>query len=149
MKDKLASYISVEGNLIGADCGLISRRTISYSFETFPNKMFDELIAINKSSEEYSARLWAEMLEKCHPLAFYKSSESLVEWSDSNRLLECFINLKSKKAYIYGDKNCRMDILNMLGDISKVAVPGSGHFVMNDNPNEFYKEVSKLVNGMA
>lgn len=145
IEDRLASFICVEGNLTGADCGLVSRRTISYSFEDFQNKMFNKLKVAAKSSEEYSSKLWAKMLENCSPLAFYKSSKSHVEWSDSNKLLDLFINLKSKKSYIYGDKNSQMDVLDMLKDIKKISISDSGHFIMNDNPYEFYKELYSIV----
>lgn len=145
IKDRLASYISVEGNLIGADCGLVSRKTISYSLEEFQNKLFNKLILSSKSSEEHSAKLWAEMLKKCHPLAFYKSSKSLVEWSDSNKLIDLFNSLKSKKMYIYGDKNSQRDVLGMLKDSQKISISNSGHFIMSDNPYEFYKKLYKCL----
>lgn len=145
IKDKLTSYINVEGNLVGADCGIFSRKTIHYSLEEFQNKIFNEMIVSNKLSREYSTKLWSEMLEKCHPLAFYKSSKSLVEWSDSNKLLDIFINLKASRKYIYGDKNSQMDVLDMLKDIEKISISNSGHFVMNDNPHEFYKKLYKCL----
>lgn len=145
IKDKLASYISVEGNLIGDDCGIVSRKTVGYSFEEFENKLFDKLIMSSRFSKDNSAKLWGEMLAKCDPLAFYKSSQSLVEWSDSNKLLESFINLKVNKRYIYGDKNSQMDVLNMLKNIERISISNSGHFVMSDNPSEFYKKLHNII----
>lgn len=145
IKDRLASYISVEGNLIGDDCGIVSRKTVGYSFEEFQNKLFDKLIMSSRFSEDRSAKLWGEMLTKCDSSAFYKSSQSLVEWSDSNKLLGLFIDLKVNKKYIYGDKNSQMDVLKMLKDIERISISNSGHFVMSDNPHEFYKKLYNII----
>ncbi|MGE5627917.1 MAG: alpha/beta fold hydrolase [Solirubrobacterales bacterium] len=145
LKSSSASFINVEGNLIGADCGLISRKTISYSFEEFHKNMFNKLILHNKASEDFSSKLWAEMLQKCDPFAFYKSSKWLVKWSDSNKLLDIFLGLKCNKAYIYGDKNSEMDVIGMLNGIKKISISNSGHFMMNDNPNEFYKKLCNTI----
>lgn len=138
---RLSSFISVEGNLTGADCGLVSRKTISYPFMKFEKSKFGKFVEANEASGDPGLRLWAVMLRKCSPLAFYRSAESLVEWSDSGRLLDLFINLNCRKAYIYGDRNSKMDVLGMLGGINKISISGSGHFVMTDNPGEFYKKL--------
>ncbi|MCY6369482.1 alpha/beta fold hydrolase [Clostridium ganghwense] len=144
IKDNLASFINVEGNLIGEDCG-ISRRTAKISFEKFKNNMFNRLKFVAKSSDESDSKLWAKMLETSDPLGFYKTSESLVEWSDSNKLLKIFHSLQLNKSYIYGDKNSQMNILDELIDIKKISISNSGHFVMNDNPSEFYQTIYKLL----
>ena len=138
---RLASFTSVEGNLTGDDCGLVSRKTISYPLGEFEKIKFERFIEANETSEDQSLRLWAEMLRKCSPFAFYKSAESLVEWSDSGKLLDLFLNLDSGKAYIYGDRNRKMHILGMLQGVKKISVADSGHFVMTDNPDDFYKKL--------
>ncbi|MBV7276014.1 alpha/beta hydrolase [Clostridium thailandense] len=145
IKDRLASFISVEGNLIGDDCGIVSRKTVGYSFEEFQNKLFDKLIMSSRLSEDLSSKLWGEMLAKCNSSAFYKSAQSLVEWSDSNKLLSLFIDLKVNKKYIYGDKNSQMDVLKMLKDIERISISSSGHFIMSDNPYEFYKKLYNIM----
>jgi pimeloyl-ACP methyl ester carboxylesterase len=142
---RLSSFISVEGNLTGADCGLVSRKTISYPLREFEKTKFEQFVEANEASEDPGLRLWAGMLRKCSPLAFYRSAESLVEWSDSGKLFDLFMNLNSRKTYIYGDRNNKMDVLGMLGGINNISVSGSGHLVMTDNPGEFYK---KLLNAI-
>ena len=138
IEDRLGSFVNVEGNLIGSDCGLVSRKAISIPYDEFRDKMFDKV-------RSKGPKLWREMSAKSDALAFYKSSESLVEWSDTEKLLEIFARLETNKIYVYGDQNSDMEILLRLGEIKKVAVFGSGHFVMNDNPKEFYALVSKIV----
>jgi pimeloyl-ACP methyl ester carboxylesterase len=136
IEDRLGSFINVEGNLIASDCGLISRKAISISYDEFKDAMFNRVIA-------RGPKLWREMSAKSDPLGFYKSSESLVAWSDTEQLLEIFVGLEARKIYVYGDQNADMEILQRLGSIEKVSVPGSGHFVMNDNPKTFYALVNK------
>lgn len=147
LEDKLESFISVEGNLIGADCGLVSRKTINYNFDEFEKVKFGKFIESKETSGNPSLRLWAGMLKKCSPLAFYRSAESLVEWSDSGRLVELFLDLNSRKAYIHGDRDLKTDVLGLLQGIEKISVSGSGHFVMTDNPVEFYKKLYFAIEG--
>ncbi|HSN58986.1 MAG TPA: alpha/beta fold hydrolase, partial [Clostridiaceae bacterium] len=120
LEDKLGSFISVEGNLIGADCGLVTRKTISYDLDEFEKVKFGRFVENNETSEDTSLKLWAGMLRKCSSLAFYKSSESLVKWSDSGRLLEIFLRLNSRKAYIHGDRNSKTDVLGKLKGRDKI-----------------------------
>jgi pimeloyl-ACP methyl ester carboxylesterase len=138
IKDRLGSFVNVEGNLIGSDCGLISRKAIGIPYDEFRDRMFGRVISRGPT-------LWREMSEKSDAMGFYKSSESLVEWSDTEKLLEIFARLETTKVYVYGEQNSDMEILDRLGGIEKVAISGSGHFVMNDNPKEFYTLVSKIV----
>jgi hypothetical protein len=102
LEDKLGSFVSAEANLIGADCGLVTRKTISYALDDFEKVKFGRFIEANETSEDTSLKLWAGMLRKCSPLAFYRSAQSLVE---------------------------------------KISVSHSGHFIMTDNPAEFYKKL--------
>ncbi len=75
------------------------------------------------------------------PLGFYKSAESLVRWSDSGELIFRFKNLPCRKSYFYGEKNSDMVVLHRLNSIEKVMIGSSGHFMMNDNPDEFYSRL--------
>jgi pimeloyl-ACP methyl ester carboxylesterase len=147
LPDRLASFVSVEGNLTGADCGLVSRKTAMYPEADFAGVKFSRFIEANEKASDPSLRLWAGMLRKCSPLAFHKSAASLVEWSDSGKLLEKFLELRCRKAYIYGERNSGMDVLSMMKSIETISVPGSGHFVMNDNPEGFYSDLLGFFGG--
>lgn len=149
LSNKLISFTNVEGNLVSEDCGLLSRKTISVSFEEFRKSVFAELKSETKESNNKSSNLWLEWNEKSNTLAFYSSSESLVKWSDSRKLLAKFKNLKTKKVYFYGDKNSEMKVLNELGNIRKIEISNSGHFVMNDNPEQFYTKLGDFIGGRA
>jgi len=127
------TFANLEGNLIGKDCGIVSRKTISVSFQKFENELLPDLRALSKSLGE--GRFF---LDSALPLGFYKSAESLVRWSDSGDLLSRFKNLRCKKSYFYGEKNSDLDVLHRLNTIEKIMIGRSGHFMMNDNPDEFY-----------
>jgi pimeloyl-ACP methyl ester carboxylesterase len=138
LRNELASFVNIEGNMIGEDCGLVSRKTTTVSFEEFRDNIFDRIR--NNGPEP-----WKELSVKSDALGFYRSCESLVEWSDSGKLLDMYLHLETTKAYVYGEQNADMEILERLGDARKIAIPGSGHFVMNDNPAEFYRRLYEIV----
>lgn len=140
----LKSYVNIEGNLIADDCGVLSRTTITVSYDEFENKVFDELRSRMESLNQPGTKLWVVQSEKVYPLAFYKFAQSLVKWSDSGKLLKLFQDLECRKIYFYGSDNSNMLVLDKLHDITKIKIPQSGHFVMNDHPQVFYKQLAKF-----
>ncbi len=134
------TFVNVEGNLIKADCGIISRQIISFSQPRFESQFLPKLRdTFNSLGKNYAA------IDASSADALYKSSGSLVEWSDNNKLLDKFLGLTCRRAYFFGDKNADLPILNLLGGIKKVKIKNSGHFPMNDNPNRFYRELFKFL----
>ena len=127
------TFANLEGNLISEDCGIVSRKTISVSFQKFKKEVLPDLKDLSKSFGE--GRFFPD---SALPLGFYKSAESLVRWSDSGELISRFKNLACRKSYFYGEKNSDMVVLHRLNSIEKVMIGSSGHFMMNDNPDEFY-----------
>jgi pimeloyl-ACP methyl ester carboxylesterase len=142
---RIASFTNIEGNLIPEDSGLLSRKTAGVTFDEFNASVFDELRDMMSSVNEYGAKLWIVWTRQCSPRAFYNSAISLMQWSDTGELLQIFLNLPCKKMYMYGDKNVSMPIVSKLDASIKVEIPDSGHFVMNDNPEVFYKELKRFI----
>ncbi len=142
--ERLASFINVEGNLIGHDC-TVSRRKASVSFEDFEKKQLPGMILATSMSVEPGRKLWSELMKKSDKQGLYYSSRSLVTWSDSGLLLEKFKKLNCKKVYIYGDMNSSMLILRKLEGITLHCISKSGHFPMNDNPEEFYNYIASFI----
>ncbi len=138
LPNEIASFVNIEGNMIDEDCGLVSRKTTTVSFEEFRDNIFDRIR--NNGPEP-----WKKLSVKSDALGFYRSCESLVEWSDSEKLLDRYLHLETTKAYIYGEQNSDMEILGRLGDARKIPISASGHFVMNDNPVEFYHRLYEIV----
>jgi pimeloyl-ACP methyl ester carboxylesterase len=84
---KIMSFINLEGNLVGEDC-TFSREAIRYSLEDFENGFFTDFTSSIKNlkdlatSTRLSTRLFYRWHSKSDPYAFYRSSESLVKWSE-------------------------------------------------------------------
>ena len=148
---KVLSFTNLEGNLIGDDC-TFSREVVGYTWDEFEDGIFNEFGARIKdakvlvSSSSRSNSVYYGWLAKSDPYAYYKSSESLVEWSDSRKLLQLFNDLAIKKWYVFGAVNKNAPVLKMLGDVPKIEIARAGHFMMIDNPEELYK---KLLNALA
>ncbi|MCP4130565.1 MAG: alpha/beta hydrolase [bacterium] len=144
IETRLVSFINVEGNLYRSDCGL-SKKVSVVSYERFKRLLFSRMQTMNPASEEPGARLWAELIAKSDPAAFYRSSKSLVDWTCSGKLLALFYELDCNKIYIYGEKNSFLDVVKLLQGVKKIPIPGCGHFPMNDNPEEFYRVVGEAL----
>lgn len=139
IQGSVGSFTNVEGNLVGDDCGLLSRWSTGVSRHDFLNGFFDEIKeSIGRSCRE-EVLTW---LEKSDPLAFYRSAVSLLRWSESGKLLEKFKMLQTRKMYVYGERNRGLSVLARLGSIRRAEIPESGHFIMLDNPGEFYREIA-------
>lgn len=134
------TFANLEGNLSSEDCGIVSQKTVGVSFQKFEKEVLPEFKELSKSlgKERF-------FLDSALPLGFYKSAESLVRWSDSGKLILRFKNLPCLKAYFYGEKNTDMVALHRLNSIEKIMIANSGHFIMNDNPNEFYPRLRKFI----
>lgn len=143
--DHIVSFTNVEGNLFNTDCGISRSVVTSPSFETFKLTLFNRLKYYDILKTDKGTRLWSEWIEKTNPVAFNKSAESLVQWTDSGMLLKKFKDLKCKKSYFCGEKNSHRKVLDLICEIKIVSISGSGHFPMNDNPNEFYHKLAQFI----
>jgi pimeloyl-ACP methyl ester carboxylesterase len=147
---KVISFTNLEGNLVGEDCKL-SREAIRYSLEDFEKSTFQAFkyrVRHTKSllhSTTMSKRLYYKWLSKSAPYAFYKSSESLVNWSDSGELLRMFIDLDMSKHYVFGELNKNSAVVGLLASVPKTQISSSGHFMMVDNPQEFYRGLFRIL----
>jgi pimeloyl-ACP methyl ester carboxylesterase len=131
--ESVKSFANLEGNLTSEQCGVVSRKTVSVPLEKFEKDVLPDLKNLSKNLGD--GRFF---LDSSLPFGFYKSAESLVDWSDSGELLTRFIQSPCKKCYFYGQENAGMAVLGRLDGIEKVMIGNSGHFLMNDNPDEFF-----------
>lgn len=144
LPDRFLSIINLEGNLISEDCG-ISKLTSDLPYQKFRGSFFDRLKRMANSSSE----LWYKSICRSTSNAFYRSSKSLVEWSSSGKLLDIFNNMVIRRYYFYGSENHNLPVLKAIKDsITKIQVSKSGHFMMLDNPHEFYKKLLEVINGI-
>ena len=135
--------------LIGED-GTVSRKAIEYSLGEFEIAFGDFRSKLEEDDKFSFASVkqkpYHEWLSRCDPLVFHKSSESLIKWSDSGKLLDMFLSLKMRKWYVYGEWNEGSPVMKLLKPkrVPLVAVPNSSHFMMIDNLEEFNRTLLRL-----
>jgi pimeloyl-ACP methyl ester carboxylesterase len=137
------AFISVEGNLVSQDCGLVSRRVAGQRRDEFlagHQRFRSELT----TSSRTDLRAWGDWYAQADPVALHRAAASLVEWSDSGKLLDLFRS-QPRPAYIYGGDSDLDYLLPLLRDVPVREIPGSGHFPMIDNPDAFWRAVRNLV----
>lgn len=135
--DNLVDFINVEGNLVAQDAGSVSRRTAEQAETDFIAHGFDEFVAGLENSDRKDFIAWAEWYKQSSRKAIYWSSKSLVEWSDSGKLMNYFNDLPHK-AFIYGDEESKDYLLGQFKDVKTYCIPESGHFMMLDDAEKFY-----------
>jgi len=135
------SFICLEGNLVSADC-TGSRVAAGYSRQAFLDEGFDSM---QKRIATTTDPVYTDCFSRADPLAFHKSSVSLVEWSDSGKLLEMFLGLDLPRYYVYGQRNAGAPLLTELENIPRIEVPDAGHAMMTDNPGSFYGQLHKIL----
>lgn len=145
ISNRIISYISLEGSMIKEDL-TISRTASRFSYPEFRGKIFRRIIESIRNAKNQKKEFWDKWNFKGTSYVFYKSSKSLVKWCDSKKLLDIFNKLKIRKAYIFGSRNSGMPILSLIKhDSQLVKITKSGHFMMIDNPKEFYSKLLKVL----
>jgi len=135
---RVLSFANIEGNLIGEDCGLLSRSIAKVSFDEYRDNLYKEQVI------EFRDNLQLRF-EETTPIALYKSAASLAKWSDSGELLNKFRELTCRKCYFYGEENKRMPVLEKLDFVTKEMIHNSGHAMMTENPEEFYTKLAEFI----
>ncbi len=131
MKEKVLSFINMEGNLTFADCGL-SRTVAAYNCIEFQNIQYNKIKSDLESSKEKSAPDRRKWLEQIPANVFHKTSHSIVDWAKSEKLLQIFLAAPQRKLFIYGDKNLSKATI-LSPSIECVEIPKAGHFMLHDN----------------
>jgi pimeloyl-ACP methyl ester carboxylesterase len=141
--ERLASFASVEGNLIRRDCS-VSRR-LAASHGGYRRRLLGMIDAGILTGAERSLFLWKKWIGDSSEEALDRSALSLVDWSCGGRLLAMFRSLRCGKIFIHGERNSSLAVLRMLEGITTASVPGCGHFPMNDNSRDFYRILAEFL----
>lgn len=142
----LECFVSIEGNLVAEDCGLVSRQTAGQSETEFVSGGFDHFVAGLRGSARTDLRMWGRWYAACDPWAIHQSARSLVEWSDSDKLITYFRDIAAR-AYIYGSEGTGLEeyLLPRLDGTEVRHIAGAGHFPMMTNPAACYPKIADLV----
>ncbi|RJQ75767.1 alpha/beta fold hydrolase [Pseudonocardiaceae bacterium YIM PH 21723] len=139
-------FISIEGNLVSEDSGLVSRNIAAQSPGEFVESGYAELLRKLEDSTDSASHLWASWIRQADPYALHGSARSLVEWSDSGKLLD-WMNARPRASYFYGTSSAPNYLLPRLQVGNVVEVPDSGHFAMVDNPTFTYRALAGILGG--
>ena len=141
--------VSVEGNLIADDCRFGSRAIAEVSVAEFLEGGFDAFRASIDPMASAGYARYVDWVARVSPVAFYRSARSLVEWSNSGRLLDSFLTMPLPAAYIYGAENDQAAVVPLLRPATVIRVSDAGHFVMNDNPGIFYRVLADCLQSLG
>lgn len=135
----LASFVNLEGRMVLDDVGN-ARKAAALSFGEFEQSFFPGM------KEKYADPFkTAYRLDQALPLAYYNGAKSIVEVVSQGELPGRFLGLSCPKAYMYGDQNVQLKSITALAGVKMIEVTGSGHFMMKDNPAEFYAKLAEFI----
>lgn len=140
MKEQVVSFANIEGNLVGEDCGIMSRGIAELQVGVYGSTLFPNQV------REFIGHQQLRFSEST-PYAVHQSAVSLVAWSDNGQLLKKFHNLPVRKIYFYGEENKSMPVLEHLDFVEQVMIHKSGHGLTTENPDEFYPKLTTFISG--
>jgi pimeloyl-ACP methyl ester carboxylesterase len=138
------SFVSVEGNLIADDCGIVSRETAAQRQDEFVTSGYHSFLDSLQASPKHDLQAWARCYKQADSAGLHAIATSLVEWSDSGYLMK-FFNGLSRRHYFHGEWSELGYLLPALDGTPIHLIPESGHFLMLDNPKGFYQAVAETV----
>lgn len=141
----VGGFVSIEGNLVGQDCGLVSRGTAELPLAEFVDTSYPAFLTSLAGSPHADHRAWAGWYAQADPVAVHRAAASLVEWSDSGKLLDLFTS-QPRPAYVHGgDSDDLGYLLPLLRGVRVYSIPRSRHFPMVDNPPAFWDAVTDAI----
>lgn len=136
---RLRSLILVEPRLANSSCG-IAAEAVKFSSDEFIGREFSR-IQRRVGADEGAAY---DLMRADHT-AFYNSACSLVEWTRGRTMLDRFQEAPCRKVFIYGADNRFLEEVGEISHDLAIGVANSGHFVMRDNPDEFYRLATAIM----
>lgn len=139
---RFPSLMNVDGCL-GGQNGSQQQQISPPTFEEFSDTLTLRLENAKGTPAENGYKLWYQWSRSSDPFGFQKSDESLIQLTRSGKIIEAFFSLPIKKVYFYPDRDGMPRVLKNAKKIKTIQISGSGHFIMNDNPDEFYGKLAK------
>lgn len=143
--DRIASLVSVEGNLVPEDC-FLSRQVYEYP-ETNADDFLASFIGRLRRQPAFGLGPYVAALpHKVRADVVQPLFRSIVEWSDDGDLLNTFLELPTPRLFVYGDRNRDLPHLPRLraAGIELAEISGSGHFPMYSNPVALWEELYRF-----
>lgn len=139
---RFATLISVDGCLGGTNTSP-QQQNAAPTYDEFTTRLLTRIEKTKGTPLEKGYRLWYQWSRLSDPIAFQKSDESLIQLSRSGTILKSFLSLPIKKIYFYPQLDGIPKILEKASNVKTIEITNSSHFIMNDNPKEFYEKLAK------
>ncbi len=151
LKHQVKAVIIIEGNLIGEDCGFLSRAAVRSTetgdFITFKNKAISKA----RSAKSLGWLKWINDFQKVREDVFCRYAKELVALSEAEVLLKSLHSLRCQKLYMYGDQYLKNDegetpeLAKKLWGISTQYIHGTSHFLLQDDPRSCSLPIRHLI----
>jgi pimeloyl-ACP methyl ester carboxylesterase len=146
--ETVSRIISVEGNLVEGDCGILSTRTALAGGKALTDEFFDRLDealqAVNLPGYGDYRRKYRKNLVS--PSAWQRYTDELIAYCKSDALLTAFCNLRCRKTYLYGGATQPPPLKSLMDrEIPTVEIPKSAHWPMYSNSDAFLDALGSLV----
>jgi pimeloyl-ACP methyl ester carboxylesterase len=135
----LASFVNIEGRMVIEDVGN-AKKAASVSFAEFEQSFFPEI-----KSKYAGDPKTAYKLDEALPQAYYRGARSIVETVSRGTLPDQFVSLSCPTLYMYGDQNSQLKSLTVIPGVPTIEISRAGHFMMKENPAEFYATLSEFL----
>lgn len=146
--DRVKGIVFAEGNIDFDDCFFSNYIISRHSLEEWESEKFNRILGKYKASSKME--IYAESFEKAGALTLYRASEDLVKISKNDVLLGKLVALGVPVIGVYGDENKGKypSEARFREHFPVVFTPDSGHNMMEDNPDEFYLEISEFIESL-
>jgi pimeloyl-ACP methyl ester carboxylesterase len=147
---EVKTFFNLEGNLGERDC-TFSDKITSLTMEVFETRGIRQFKRTLRELMEGDAspglKTYYESISRCSAHALYLSAASLVKESRQGSLKKRFLNIPMKKWYVFGERSMDLYTRKFLEyhHIPYFVVPGSGHFMMDDQPHLFFKMLLEAI----
>lgn len=141
--ERVLSFANLEGNLVGTDSGA-TKVAVQFSNEDFESTEYENMLERISQSSDPSAKYRIKWLQSIPASVFYKTSVSIVEWADSEKLQTIFNGSNVKRLFLYGSKNASK-ARAVSDSVAKVEIPDAGHFMLLDDPEACYRALSDFI----
>ena len=140
----ISAFINIEGNLSIDDCGeSIHVVRMNYlDFLPYYSSLKSRLLKSNTFSETFRGG----SLDLIPPEVFFKTSQSIVNWSKNNKLNEIFENSTIPRLLITGDKS-KYKSNPQNATIAHASIEGGTHFMILEKPNQTYDAIYNYLLG--
>jgi pimeloyl-ACP methyl ester carboxylesterase len=146
LRDRVISFTSIEGNLAPSDCFL--SRTVSKQINSDAQVNLEMLGTLAWGLESRASALYASRLRATMQAGAVQSlCASIVNLSDRGALLERYLRLRTRRLFVHGSENEKLQYLNTLkqGGVRVAKIDHSGHFPMYSNPSVLWNKIGDFV----